>query len=243
MENYYLFLFLAFISEIIGTVSGFGSSILFVPIASLYFDFTTVLGITAVFHVFSNLSKIALFRNGINKEIVLKLGIPAVVFVTIGALLTSFIPVKQMELIMNLMLILLAIYLLVNFNKKLKQSNRNLYIGGSVSGFLAGLVGTGGAIRGITLTAFQLQKDVFIATSAFIDLGVDSSRAIVYISSGYFDEKFLILIPFLIVVSFLGSYIGKIILKYTSDKLFRYFVLLIIIGTSIFQTITYFYKT
>lgn len=243
MENYYLFLFLAFISEIIGTVSGFGSSILFVPIASLYFDFTTVLGITAVFHVFSNLSKIALFRNGINKEIVLKLGIPAVIFVTIGALLTSYIPVKQMELTMNVMLILLAIYLLINFNKKLKQTNRNLYIGGSVSGFLAGLVGTGGAIRGITLAAFQLQKDVFIATSAFIDLGVDSGRAIVYISSGYFDKKYLILIPFLIVVSFLGSYIGKIILKYTSDKLFRYFVLLIIIGTSIFQTITYFYKT
>jgi uncharacterized protein len=243
MENYYLFLFLAFISEIIGTVSGFGSSILFVPIASLYFDFTTVLGITAVFHVFSNLSKIALFRKGINKEIVLKLGIPAVVFVTIGALLTSYIPVKQMELTMNVMLILLAIYLLINFNKKIKQSNRNLYIGGSISGFLAGLVGTGGAIRGITLTAFQLQKDVFIATSAFIDLGVDSSRAIVYISSGYFDKKYLILIPFLIIVSFLGSYIGKIILKYTSDKLFRYFVLLIIIGTSIFQTITYFYKT
>jgi uncharacterized membrane protein YfcA len=243
MENYYLFLFLAFISEIIGTVSGFGSSILFVPIASLYFDFTTVLGITAVFHVFSNLSKIALFRNGINKEIVLKLGIPAVIFVTIGALLTSYIPVKQMELTMNVMLILLAIYLLINFNKKLKQTNRNLYIGGSVSGFLAGLVGTGGAIRGLTLAAFQLQKDVFIATSAFIDLGVDSSRAIVYISSGYFDKKYLILIPFLIVVSFLGSYIGKIILKYTSDKLFRYFVLLIIIGTSIFQTITYFYKT
>lgn len=240
MEKYYLFLFLAFISEIIGTVSGFGSSILFVPIASLYFDFTTVLGITAVFHVFSNLSKIALFRNGINKEIVLKLGIPAVVFVIIGALLTSYISVKQMEMIMNVMLILLAIYLLINFNKKLKQTNRNLYIGGSVSGFLAGLVGTGGAIRGITLTAFHLQKDVFIATSALIDLGVDSSRAIIYISSGYFDKKYIILIPFLILVSFLGSYCGKIILKYTSEKIFRYLVLTLIIGTSIYQTISYF---
>jgi len=85
MEKYYLLLILAFVSEIIGTVSGFGSSILFVPIASLYFDFKTVLGITAVFHVFSNLSKIALFRKGINKEIGFKLGIPAIVFVIIGA--------------------------------------------------------------------------------------------------------------------------------------------------------------
>ena len=100
MEKYALFLSLAFLSEIIGTVSGFGSSILFVPIASLFFDFKTVLGITAVFHVFSNLSKIVLFRKGINKEIALKLGIPAVVFVMIGAWLTTLIPTEKLSLFM-----------------------------------------------------------------------------------------------------------------------------------------------
>lgn len=92
MEKYSLFVLLAFLSEIVGTVSGFGSSILFVPVASLFFDFKTVLGITAVFHVFSNLSKITLFRQGINKEIAFKLGIPAVAFVLLGAWLTTFLP-------------------------------------------------------------------------------------------------------------------------------------------------------
>jgi uncharacterized protein len=79
MDKYYIFLILTFVSEVIGTVSGFGSSILFVPMASLFFDFKTVLGITAVFYVFSNLSKILLFKKGIQKDIVIKLGIPAVV--------------------------------------------------------------------------------------------------------------------------------------------------------------------
>ncbi len=65
IDKYYLFVILALISEIIGTISGFGSSILFVPVASMFFDFKTVLGITAVFHVFSNLSKIALLASGI----------------------------------------------------------------------------------------------------------------------------------------------------------------------------------
>jgi uncharacterized membrane protein YfcA len=54
----YIFLFLALIAEIVGTVGGFGSSVFFVPIANIYFSFETVLGITALFHVFSNLSKI-----------------------------------------------------------------------------------------------------------------------------------------------------------------------------------------
>ena len=205
--------------------------------ASVFFDFKTVLGITAVFHVFSNLSKIFLFRKGIDKKIVLKLGIPAVIFVTIGALLTAVVPVEQLELGMNIILVILAIYLIINFNKKLEMSNRNLYIGGLLSGLLAGLVGTGGAIRGITLAAFNLSKDVFIATSALIDLGVDFSRAVVYVSQGYFLKEFLILIPFLMLIGFTGSYIGKVILRYTSDLVFRYIVLIVIIGTSIYQVV------
>ena len=64
-ENYYLFFILALLAEILGTVSGFGSSILFVPLASIFLDFKVVLGITAVFHVFSNLSKLILFQKNI----------------------------------------------------------------------------------------------------------------------------------------------------------------------------------
>ena len=238
MEKYALFLSLALLSEIIGTISGFGSSILFVPIASLFFDFKTVLGITAVFHVFSNLSKIVLFRKGINKEIALKLGIPAVVFVIIGAWLTTLIPTEKLSLFMNMAIVLLSIYLMINFNKPIQQNNTNLYIGGTISGFLAGLVGTGGAIRGITLAAFQLPKENFIATSALIDLGVDSSRAAIYVSSGYFKKEYLFLIPFLIGISILGSYIGKLILVKTSERIFRFIVLGVIIITALFQVIT-----
>jgi uncharacterized membrane protein YfcA len=238
MEKYALFLSLAFLSEIIGTISGFGSSILFVPIASLFFDFKTVLGITAVFHVFSNLSKIVLFRKGINKEIALKLGIPAVVFVIIGAWLTTLIPTEKLSLFMNMAIVLLSIYLMINFNKPIQQNNTNLYIGGTVSGFLAGLVGTGGAIRGITLAAFQLPKEIFIATSALIDLGVDSSRAAIYVGSGYFMKEYLFLIPFLIGISILGSYIGKLILVKTSERIFRFIVLGVIIITALVQVIT-----
>ncbi len=240
MEKYSLFLIFALLSEIIGTVSGFGSSILFVPLASLFFDFKLVFGITAVFHVFSNLSKIALFRKGIDKNIVIKLGTPAVIFVTIGALLTTIIPSKQIELVMNIILVFLSIYLIINFNRTIKQSNANLIIGGLASGLIAGLAGTGGAIRGITLSAFQLRKEVFIATSAFIDLGVDSSRAIVYLSNGYFEKEYLFLIPFLVAIGFLGTYLGKLILARTTETIFRYLVLIVIIITSIIQIASHF---
>jgi uncharacterized protein len=240
MEKYYAFVLLAFVSEILGTVSGFGSSVLFVPIASLFFDFKAVLGITAVFHVFSNLSKIALFRKGINKDIAIKLGIPAVVFVIIGAYITTFLPTQKIELIMNFVLAFIAVYLIFRFNHPVRQTDRNLYIGGVASGFIAGIAGTGGAIRGITLAAFQLPKEIFIATSALIDFGVDTSRAVVYTSNGYFEKEHLVLIPFLIGISILGSFVGKKILQKTSETIFRYIVLGVIILTTLFQIIRHF---
>jgi uncharacterized membrane protein YfcA len=241
MGDYSLFLLLALLAEIIGTISGFGSSILFVPIASVFLDFKLVLGITAVFHVFSNLAKIYFFHEGIDKKIVIKLGIPAVIFVTIGALLTNYIPQKSIELGMNVLILFIAIYLISGHSKSLKETNSNLYLGGTISGFLAGLIGTGGAIRGIILTAFNLEKNVFIATSAIIDLGVDSSRAAVYISNGYFSKEHLILIPFLILISIVGSYVGKRILQYIPEKAFHYVVLGVIGATALLQTIKYFW--
>ncbi len=230
MEKYWLFYLLALVSEVLGTVSGFGSSILFVPVASMFFDFKLVLGITAVFHVFSNLSKIFLFRKGVEKQIIIKLGIPAVAAVIVGALLTSVIPQREIEIGMNVMLVALSLYLLFNMNKTIERSNRNLILGGTISGFLAGLVGTGGAIRGLTLSAFNLEKNIFVATSAAIDLGVDSSRAVVYVLSGYFPKELWVTIPFLIIISILGSWIGKQILNQTTQTAFRY----IVVGTIIF---------
>jgi uncharacterized membrane protein YfcA len=74
-----------------------------------------------------------------------------------------------------------------------------------------------------------------------IDLGVDSSRAAVYIANGYFSKEHLFLIPFLIIISIAGSYVGKRILKYIPEKAFHYVVLSVIGVTALLQTIKYFW--
>ena len=102
-----------------------------------------------------------------------------------------------------------------------KPSNGNAIVGGTLSGFSAGLLGTGGAIRGLTMAAFNLEKNVFIATSAFIDLLIDFSRTFVYYDNGYIQKEELTYLPFLFVIGFLGTYIGKLILNYIPQDRFR----------------------
>lgn len=229
MEYLLYFILLSLVAEILGTIGGFGSSLFFVPIATYFLDFHSVLGITALFHVFSNLTKIYFFRKGFNKKLILSIGLPAIIFVVIGAFLSKFIDIKSLEIFMSVFLISISLILIFFKDISIKPTLKNSVFGGVLSGLVAGLIGTGGAIRGVTLAAFNLNKEIFIATSAMIDLGIDSSRTFVYYLNGFIHKDDLYLIPILLVVSILGTFIGKNILNFLSEKQFRSVVLILIL--------------
>lgn len=235
----FLFLVLALIAEIVGTIGGFGSSVFFVPLANFFFDFQTVLGLTALFHVFSNISKIALFRKGLDKKLLLSIGIPSVVFVIIGGILTQFLDNKVLEIVLAVFLIAFSLLFLIKKELVVKPTSKSTFVGGSLSGFTAGLLGTGGAIRGITMAAFNLKKNVFIATSAAIDFAIDFTRTIVYFFNGYIKTDILIYIPFLIIISWVGTYIGKYILQFIPQEKFKQIALglILFIGIIMFVKI------
>lgn len=217
----FLFLVLALIAEVVGTIGGFGSSVFFVPLANFFFDFQTVLGLTALFHVFSNISKITLFRKGLDKKLLFSIGIPSVIFVIIGGVLTKFFDNKILEIVLAFFLITFSLLFLIKKELVVKPTSKSTFVGGSLSGFTAGLLGTGGAIRGITMAAFNLEKNVFIATSAAIDFAIDFTRTIVYFLNGYIKNDIIIYIPFLIVISWVGTYIGKYILQFIPQEKFK----------------------
>lgn len=238
-EHLIYFILLALLAEILGTVGGFGSSLFFVPIAGLFLDFHSVLGITALFHVTSNITKIVFFRKGFDKALILRIGVPAVLFVIAGALLSNVIDSRLLELFLAIFLIGLSLVFLIFKNLVIKPTTVNAVTGGVFSGFVAGLLGTGGAIRGLVLAAFDLKQEVFIATSAVIDLAVDSSRAVVYGLNGFMHKHDLYLIPILLLVSVAGTFIGKHILKRISDKQFKFIVLVLVLITGIVSAVKF----
>lgn len=231
MDFLIYFILLALFAEIIGTVGGFGSSMLFVPIAGYFLDFHSVLGVTALYHLSSNISKIYFFREGFDKKLIINMGISSVIFVIIGALLSNYFPSKILEILLAFFLISISLLLLIFKSIKIQPTQTNSLIGGSLSGFIAGLLGTGGAIRGITMAAFNLKTTVFIATSAVIDLAIDLSRSVVYTYNGFVHKDDLYLIPILLIVSIIGTFIGKKILEKLSEEQFKSTILGLILLT------------
>ncbi|HLD75798.1 MAG TPA: TSUP family transporter [Candidatus Norongarragalinales archaeon] len=84
-----LFFAAAFLAEVAGTMAGFGSSTIFLPLALFFVDFKTALVLVALFHLFGNLGRIALFRHGLNGRLLLHFGLPSVILTLAGALLVA----------------------------------------------------------------------------------------------------------------------------------------------------------
>ena len=225
--------FAALFSEILGTLSGFGSSTFFVPIASYLENLQFVLALTAILHCFGNTSKIFLFREHFEWKYFLRLAIPSVVLSGIGALMTNYLPGEVLKTGLGVVLILLSsIFLLGKFRFKRLPVWVAIILSG-ISGFATGLVGTGGAIRGIALGALNLERGSFVVLSAAIDFGGDFLRLVIYLKNGFMDWSQWFYIPILGIMAFLGARIGKKLLGLIPQKKFEKMVALFILAGGI----------
>lgn len=216
-------------SELLGTISGFGSSTFFLPLAVRIENFNFVLILTALLHIFGNVSKLYLFRKSLDFKIFVKFAVPSLILSGFGAFLSRFFSFEKFKIILGLMIVALSI--LLYFKKKvfarMNMVTAQYTVG--ASGFLTGLLGTGGVLRGIALASLGLEKSVFVALSSGIDLGGDILRACIYMYNGYFDWSHWFYIPMLIAAGYVGSFLGQRLLNRMSQEQFEKIVLVFVL--------------
>ena len=233
MEEEILFFLSAFVAEIIGTMAGFGSSTIFLPLALFFVDFETAIVLVAIFHLFGNIGRISFFRQGFDKRIILQFGIPSVLLSLLGAFLIGIIPQPALKLILGIFLIVTSGSFLAKPGLKFTASTGTFIAAGSATGFITALVGTGGALRAMLLQGFNIEKVKYIATAATIALATDVTRIPIYISQGFLTEQYYLYLPILFGIALAGSFIGRSIVVKINQELFRKMVLVAIILVSI----------
>ena len=225
-----VFLVSAFGAEVIGTMAGFGAATVLTPIASLFLDIKTAVAVVACFHLFGNASRLWFFGRSINWTIVRSFGLAAVLFSFAGAQAAARLPSNQVRLLLGGFLVVYALLEACRLTAvHVPATNATLLVGGTASGFIAGLLGTGGAIRSVCLLAFGLQKDLYIGTSAVIALVVDATRLPVYVSRQFIPPALGPVILSLTVVAFGGAWLGRRLVQRISPARFQRFVLLMLI--------------
>ena len=217
-----IFLLASFLAAIGATLAGFGSSTLLIPVAVSFFDLKMAVFLVACFHLFNNLFKVRIFWRKIDFLTFVLFGVPSIIFAFVGARFITVIPLDTVRFILGVFLICYALFTLIKPKFSVNENRANAFIGGSLSGFLAGLIGMGGAIRSSFLVAFNFPKEVYVATSAMIAVVIDLTRIPTYLFTRAVEwSQDFILIPLLVISAYFGVRVGKILLNKINQETFR----------------------
>lgn len=233
----FLISLLTFISSFFGTIAGFGSSIIMLPVLIFFLPYPTTILLVGIIHFFDDLWEIILFRQAINWRLLLSFGIPGIAASFLGAQLAIKEPNTILLRFLGSLLIFYVIFLILKPKFKIPHDTVNAGIGGTLSGIIAGAFGIGGPARATFLSAFNLPKETYLFTSGAIAIFIDPVRIMTYIFGGITLPQdllwgLLIFIP----VTFIGSRIAKYFVNKIPRKLFRNVIgiFLFLVGIKLF---------
>jgi len=220
---------LTLLASLIGTIAGFGISTIMIPVLLMFLPLPQTLLLVGIIHWFNDIWKILLFREGIRWRLLLAFGLPGIFTSFMGSSLSLKVPPEIISRVLGIFLIAYVLFIIFNRNFKLSQRLSVAISGGTLTGFFAGIFGIGGEINAVALSAFNLEKAMYVATAGAISFMIDSTRIITYISGGIRLEP-IILSGFLIFVpmSLIGAIIGKKGIEKIPQEKFRNFVAIFI---------------
>lgn len=227
MNPYAIVLSAAFFTSLLTFFSGFGLGTLLMPVFAIFFPIEVAIALTAIVHFLNNAFKFVLVGKFVKLNVIIKFGIPAVIFAFLGAKtliwLSHLEPIFQYgwrgrqflimpeKLVISVLMIVFALLEILPKFKDLKFDSKYLPLGGILSGFFGGISGHQGALRSAFLVRSGLSKESYIATGIAIACIVDLSRLFVYFS--YFQKTDIQnnfnLILFATLSAFMGSWIGS----------------------------------
>ena len=206
-------------------LTGFGIGTVLTPTFALLYDVKTAIFLVAIVHIANNFLKFGLFFRSLDKKILLRFGGLSLAGSFAGSLLYGTVDESVLKILLGLFLVVVGIseFLPSLFEKKIPQ--RYDIIGGLLSGFMGGLIGNQGAIRSAYLLNYNLSKEAFIATATGISLIIDLTRIPMYVwkEMHLFSGMWSNLLP-VILIAFVGTLVGKQLLKRISLERFRLIV-------------------
>ncbi len=176
--------------------TGFGLGTLLLPAFALVLAPMAAVAATAVVHGLNNLFKLALLFGEVDRPVLIRFGVPAVIAAIPGAWLLSRLAsattridwsagplegaVTPVKLSLGVLILFFAWVELSAVAKRFSIDRRWLSVGGLISGFFGGLSGHQGAFRAAFLGPLGLSPGAWAGTQAAIAVLVDLTRVLVY---------------------------------------------------------------
>jgi uncharacterized membrane protein YfcA len=240
--EYFIICLVALLGSGLTLFSGFGLGTLLVPVFGLFFPIELAIMLTAIVHFLNNIFKLILLGRSANMGVVLRFGIPAILFAFLGAYILSELTdmkplfkyqmgkhhfeIMPVKLIIGIVLLFFSLFEVIPSLTQLRFDKKYLPIGGVLSGFFGGLSGNQGALRAAFLIRAQLSPQSFIATGVVIACLIDISRLTIYSKQiinnhNQFDYTLLAMAT---LSAFIGAYFGNKLVTKVTVSILQYIV-------------------
>lgn len=226
-SEYALFIVL-FLGSIVSVIAGGGLGIILLAAFSFVYDIRTTVVMISMLSFTILLSKLYHFWRHINWVIsfwILLLGIPAAYF---GATMLFVVPE---QFISSLVGVLGIGFVCAQWQGKMpKVSHHPFFITvlGGITGFISGLIGIGAVTRLPLLLSLGLEKEKFIATSAFIAFVAGFVKLVTYMQHFTWTEDLVHFQVIAVPIIILGIWVGKYLLQYIKRGVFEKLLLCVI---------------
>lgn len=235
---YFLLLLVAILAGGIASVSGFGIGSLITPLLALKIGTGIAVAGVSIAHFLGTALRFWMWRQYINKRVLLSFGITSAIGGLIGALFHNIFQNVVLTIIFGCLLVFAGISGLTGISGKWRFSGTLAWIAGALSGMFGGLVGNQGGIRSAAMLGFDLKGKEFIATATGIALAVDVARMPVYLIVQWRDIlNIWPLIVFASIGVLIGTEIGIWTFRKIPEALFKRVVSGIILLIGIFVLI------
>ncbi len=257
MEVIIIILLILALAMVVGSILGFGDSLIIIPLTALFIDVRIAVVLAAFWSMLLSTINSIKYRDHIDKLFVKKHIGPGILGVIIGSLLIIIAPLRWIEFSLGIFIMVFLIAKICEIRKE-GRSNSEVaqelidinslhdalfYTGAFSYGFLAGLIGASGPINVVLLEKTGHERESFIANFAFTSVIVNSFRLIVYVGSGLFPIEYLIVLLLGFIVIIVTTRFGHWLTPKIPKKKFNLIILmmLLIISLKLIITTLFFY--
>ncbi|AXX92159.1 hypothetical protein CPU12_01010 [Malaciobacter molluscorum LMG 25693] len=221
-----------FLGSLITTSVGAGGGLFVIAGMSMVLPAATLLSIHALTQAGAGLVRSFIFRKYIIFKVFLLFLIGTLIGYSLSIHFLITLPEYKMKFILGLGIIILNF--LPTFQIK-KVTNVMIIFVGVITGFLTMFIGAMGPIVILFLGSFIKNRQYIVGTLAWCISFQNLGKSIIFGNLGFDYSAWIFLIIILILVSYLGTIIGKKLLDKSNDILFRKIlkVVILILGSKL----------
>jgi uncharacterized membrane protein YfcA len=224
------------IAAFLQSISGFGFSLLAMPLLSVCVDIHVAVVVATLCGIFTNAVHLKKDHHLVERSVARRISLSALIGMPLGAVVLSLFSATQMRVIISAVTVVLVFLMMRHFVLKVENTKVDIALG-ALSGLLATSVSTNGPPLVFLLQSKQLDPWRLRATLAYVFTvsGCASFAVLMMAGKGSVDavQFALLSLPALS----LGTVIGRRTRNYVTQEVFKRMMYVLLLATAVSTTL------